>query len=645
MQLPSQITREVVGRRRELRLLLTAVERGKAVLLVGLPGVSKTTIVRAVAAHLGGGTDSVVDVTGDEQMTAHGLVGTFDPPLVLKDGYRSEHFVPGPLARAMTAGGILYLEELNRAPSGALNVLMTALSERYLEVPRLGRVDAAAGFTVIGAANPLDDVGTARLSRGLADRFLLLPLDYQPRDEEIEIVRRRCGTTRAGFHPFAVDVARESRGHPDLRHGASVRGAIDMVDLLAGWAGDELDLETLRYLGCTAYGGKLRVRPAASRSACEIVDELIDAVLRRDYAGSFETLLEHAAAAPAGQPAHVEGEDRATLGEEGETALAGGGDRQPEPSREPDEIPGLSRPGGGAEPGESRSVPMVERDRPSPGASRPLDLTDHREFHMRDPDAVLREARELVLRIRSGVHAPVGHAGTVLESEPWRPHTSGLLDVAATIDAFVATAGDLERDDFRLLTRGRHVRNYVILVDHSGSMVGPKLELGATMAAALAQLSAAGRADYAVIAFDEELKHVKALGEPSDVEEVVDRILRLPEGRATDLGAALRAAAEAAEALPDATDVILISDCMPTRGLKTFASLARAAAKIPSLYICFTEERTAAIRMYHEERHLDLYEWWARQWVGDARFKRFSDFEDIDDVVDLLSAEPNPDGL
>jgi len=394
VQLPSQITREVVGRRRELRLLLTAVERGKAVLLVGLPGVSKTTIVRAVAAHLGGGTDSVVDVTGDEQMTAHGLVGTFDPPLVLKDGYRSEHFVPGPLARAMTAGGILYLEELNRAPSGALNVLMTALSERYLEVPRLGRVDAAAGFTVIGAANPLDDVGTARLSRGLADRFLLLPLDYQPRDEEIEIVRRRCGMKRAGFHPFAVDVARESRGHPDLRHGASVRGAIDMVDLLAGWAGDELDLETLRYLGCTAYGGKLRVRPAASRSACEIVDELIDAVLRRDYAGSFETLLEHAAAAPAGQPAHVEGEDRATIGEEGETALAGGGDRQPEPSREPDEIPGLSRPGGGAEPGESRSVPMVERDRPSPSDARLADLTDHREVHLRDPEVPSRRAEQ-----------------------------------------------------------------------------------------------------------------------------------------------------------------------------------------------------------------------------------------------------------
>ena len=68
-------------------------------------------------------------MTGDEQLTAHALVGTFDPPMVLKDGYRPEHFVPGPLVRAMRAGGILYIEELNRAPSGALNALLTALSD------------------------------------------------------------------------------------------------------------------------------------------------------------------------------------------------------------------------------------------------------------------------------------------------------------------------------------------------------------------------------------------------------------------------------------------------------------------------------------------------------------------------------------
>ncbi len=165
-ELPDDIAHAVVGRRTELRLLLSAIRRGKAVLLLGLPGVSKTTMLRALAGHLGQEPDRFVDVTGDEQLTAHALVGTFDPPMVLKDGYRPEHFVPGPLVRAMRAGGIVYLEEVNRAPSGALNVLITALSERYLEVPRLGRVDARPGFTVVGAANPLDDVGTARCLAG-----------------------------------------------------------------------------------------------------------------------------------------------------------------------------------------------------------------------------------------------------------------------------------------------------------------------------------------------------------------------------------------------------------------------------------------------------------------------------------------------
>jgi MoxR-like ATPase/Mg-chelatase subunit ChlD len=645
-QLPIDVVQQVVGRTTELRLLLSAIEKDKPVLLLGLPGVSKTTMVRALADHLGDEPDRFVDVTGDEQLTAQALVGGFDPPMVLKAGYRREHFVPGPLVRAMAAGGILYVEELNRAPSGALNALMTALSERYLEVPRLGRVDAQPGFTVIGAANPLDDVGTARLSRGLVDRFLIVELDYQRREEELVIVRRRCGDARVGFHPFAVDVARASRERPDLRHGASVRGAIDFADLVAGWGDHELDMATVRFLACSAYGGKLRVKPTAGASACEIVYELIDAILHRDYGGQLEALLEHAAAAPGGQPAEVEDDAGSARGDHGEANRAGGGERPAadKPER-PDEIPGLSRPGSGTEAGESRSVPMVERDRPSPGGGRPTEMTHARTSHLRDLDAVLRDARDLVVRLREGVPAARGAPGSVLRSEPWSDSTDGSLDAERTVEAFTASAGHLEREEFRILTRGRQMRNYVILVDHSGSMVGAKLELGATMAAALAQLSVVGHAEYGVVAFDEELKDLKPLGEQRDIEDVVDRILRLPEGRATDLGNVLRAAADACERLPEATDVILISDCMPTRGTKTYEGLARLVAAIPSLYICFMDDRSAAIQMYHGERQLDLYEWWAQQWVGEERFKRFGELGEIDGVVELLSSEPGDEGL
>jgi MoxR-like ATPase len=633
-RLPHDITDPVVGRRRELRLLLSALERGKAVLLVGLPGVSKTTMVRALAHHLGNEPDRFVDVTGDEQLTAHALVGTFDPPMVLKDGYRPEHFVPGPLARAMEAGGILYLEEMNRAPAGALNVLMTALSERYLEVPRLGRVSARPGFTVIGAANPLDDVGTMRLSRGLLDRFVTLELDYQTRAEELAIVGRRCGGARAGFHAFAVDVGRESRAHQDLRHGASIRGAIDFADLLSAWDPDELDLDTLRFVGCTAYAGKLRVKPSAGRTACEIVHELIDAVLRRDHGGSVEGLLEHALATPAGEPVPADGDADTTLAEEGEAGVGGGGER---PAGEPDEIPGLARPGAGGEPGESRSVPMVGRDRPSSGGAPRAELDAPRDEHLRDPELVLRHAGELVLRVREGMLSPAGAQVGPLDAQAWIAAAPGPLAVEQTLEAYLANGGRLGREDFQVETRAHQRRDYVILVDHSGSMAGRKLELAATLAAALAQLSAAGRADYGVIAFDEQLKELKSLGVEADVEEVVDRVLRLPEGRATDLGSAFEAAAAATDRLPDATDVVLISDCMPTRGVKSFAGLARLAARIPSLYICYADERGAAIELFGGERRLDLYQWWAQQWVGRGRMREFADLGDVDGVVDLLS--------
>jgi len=108
-----------LGRARELRVVLAALAAGKPILLLGLPGVSKTTIVREVATRLGlDRTSRLFTATGDEQLTAFSMVGSFDPALVLRDGFKPEYFVPGPLVQAMGAGGILYVEELNRAPSG-----------------------------------------------------------------------------------------------------------------------------------------------------------------------------------------------------------------------------------------------------------------------------------------------------------------------------------------------------------------------------------------------------------------------------------------------------------------------------------------------------------------------------------------------
>ena len=72
--------------------------------------------------------------------------------------------VDGPLAAAMRAGALLYVEEINRVPEETLNVLITVMSEGELHVPRLGRLTAADGFRLVAAMNPFDAVGTARIA-------------------------------------------------------------------------------------------------------------------------------------------------------------------------------------------------------------------------------------------------------------------------------------------------------------------------------------------------------------------------------------------------------------------------------------------------------------------------------------------------
>ena len=87
----------VVGRERELETALAALAGGRHLLLEGPVGAGKTTVARAVCGHL---RRETVRVDGDDRCTESRLAGWFDPPLVLRLGYRDEAFVAGPLVRA-----------------------------------------------------------------------------------------------------------------------------------------------------------------------------------------------------------------------------------------------------------------------------------------------------------------------------------------------------------------------------------------------------------------------------------------------------------------------------------------------------------------------------------------------------------------
>ena len=105
----------IIGREIELRKALVAVRAGKHLLIEGPVGVGKTVLAEAVAKHLG---RPFYRVDGDERYTEQKLTGWFDPPLVIKNGYSKDAFIPGPLALAMESGGVLFINELNRMPEG-----------------------------------------------------------------------------------------------------------------------------------------------------------------------------------------------------------------------------------------------------------------------------------------------------------------------------------------------------------------------------------------------------------------------------------------------------------------------------------------------------------------------------------------------
>ncbi len=220
------IARGVVGRRRELDLVLAAVTAGRDILLEGPPGTSKSTMLRAITANWG---VPFVLVEGNAELTPARLVGHHNPARVLKEDYSAENFVPGPLVEAMRAGGFLYIEELNRAPEDTLNVLLGAMAERAVVVPRVGEIRALPTFRVLASMNPFDDIGTARISDSVYDRWCRLAVGYQDAAEEEAIVAVRPGSDDGRLVADGVALTRATRGHPVLRRGSSVRGAIDLV--------------------------------------------------------------------------------------------------------------------------------------------------------------------------------------------------------------------------------------------------------------------------------------------------------------------------------------------------------------------------------------------------------------------------------
>jgi MoxR-like ATPase len=170
------IASRIIGQQRFVDSMLISLLSDGHLLVEGMPGLAKTTAVKALAEAVEGDFHRI-QFTPD--LLPSDLIGT--------DIYRHEkgefEFRPGPLFH-----NVLLADEVNRAPAKVQSALLESMAEHQITVgqrtyplPKL--------FMVLATQNPVEQEGTYHLPEAQLDRFLMeAVVDYPTREEELKIL-------------------------------------------------------------------------------------------------------------------------------------------------------------------------------------------------------------------------------------------------------------------------------------------------------------------------------------------------------------------------------------------------------------------------------------------------------------------------
>ena len=259
-QIISEIKKQIIGQDEVIHEILLTLFVGGNSLIVGVPGLAKTLIIRTMA--------QVLDLKFNRiQFTPDLMPSDITGTDIIQDdpqtGGRKMVFSPGPVFT-----NILLADEINRTPPKTQSALLEAMQEHRVTIQ--GRTyNLEEPFFVFATQNPLELEGTYSLPEAQLDRFMFhIIIEHPPEDEEFEVVRTTTSIQNPQFsHTVTGDdlvkfqelVRKVPVSEPVMRYALNLvrasRADKNGSDFVKKWIAFGASVRAAQYL---VLGGKAR---------------------------------------------------------------------------------------------------------------------------------------------------------------------------------------------------------------------------------------------------------------------------------------------------------------------------------------------------------------------------------------------------
>jgi len=185
--LKQEIAKVVIGQNHMIDSLLIGLFSNGHILIEGVPGLAKTTAVKALSDTLSLGFKRI-QFTPD--LLPADLIGTMI--YIPKEGTFS-------IKKGPVFSNIILADEINRAPSKVQSALLEAMQEYQVTIGD-STFELPKPFLVLATQNPIEQEGTYSLPEAQVDRFMLkIKISYPSKQEEKEIVKKMSVSTQTNI--------------------------------------------------------------------------------------------------------------------------------------------------------------------------------------------------------------------------------------------------------------------------------------------------------------------------------------------------------------------------------------------------------------------------------------------------------------